>query len=173
MIRPCTSQDFDTIHAIVNDAAMAYKGVIPADRWHEPYMPKAELRAAISGGVEFWGFETEGTLMGVMGVQPVQDVTLIRHAYVLTSHRRHGIGGQLLRFLLARIGTPTLIGTWAAADWAVGFYQKYGFRLVSSEEKDRLLPLYWGVPQRQIETSVVLGDERWLSRKAHGSEGQR
>ena len=107
MIRPCTSQDFDTIHAIVNDAAMAYKGVIPADRWHEPYMPKAELRAAISGGVEFWGFETEGTLMGVMGVQPVQDVTLIRHAYVLTSHRRHGIGGQLLRFLLARIGTPT------------------------------------------------------------------
>lgn len=162
MIRRCTDADFDTIYVIVNDAAMAYKGVIPADRWHEPYMSKSELRAAIDGGVEFWGFETGGGVVGVMGIQPVQDVTLIRHAYVRTSHRRHGIGGQLLQFLLARIDTPTLIGTWAAADWAIRFYQKHGFRLVTPEEKDRLLPKYWGVPQRQIETSVVLGDQRWF-----------
>jgi len=162
MIRPCTPTDFETIFEIVNDAAMAYKGVIPADRWHDPYMPKDELCAAIESGVAFWGFETDGVLVGVMGVQPVQDVTLIRHAYVRTSHRRHGIGGQLLRFLLARTSTPTLIGIWAAADWAVRFYQKHGFRLVTAEEKDRLLPKYWGVPQRQIETSVVLGDQRWF-----------
>jgi GNAT superfamily N-acetyltransferase len=162
MIRQCDNRDFDTIYAIVNDAAMAYKGVIPADRWHDPYMPKHELRAAIDSGIEFWGFELDGVLVGVMGIQPVQDVTLIRHAYVLTSHRRHGIGGQLLRFLLARTGTPTLIGTWAAADWAIRFYEKYGFRLVTPAEKDRLLPKYWGVPHRQIETSVVLGDERWF-----------
>ena len=162
MIRPCTATDFDTIYGIVNDAAVAYKGVIPADRWHEPYMPKQELQAAIDSGVEFWGFEMDGVLVGVMGSQPVQDVTLIRHAYVRTSHRRHGIGGQLLRCLLARIGTPTLIGTWEAADWAIRFYQKHGFRLVTPEEKDRLLPKYWGVPKRQIETSVVLGDRRWF-----------
>ena len=125
-------------------------------------MPKEELRAAIYGGVVFWGFEQDGVLVGLMGVQSVQDVTFIRHAYVRTSHRRHGIGGQLLRFLLARIDTPTLIGTWAAADWAIRFYQKHGFRLVTAAEKDRLLPKYWGVPERQIETSMVLGDERWF-----------
>lgn len=164
MIRRCAAGDFDTIYAIVNDAAIAYKGVIPADRWHDPYMPKTELRAAIDSGVEFCGFEMDGALVGVMGTQPVQDVTLIRHAYVRTSHRRHGIGGQLLEFCLARISTPTLIGTWAAADWAIRFYQKHRFRLVTSEEKDRLLPKYWGVPQRQIETSVVLGDQRWFAR---------
>ena len=125
-------------------------------------MPKPELQAAIDSGVQFWGYEMDGALVGVMGIQPVQDVTLIRHAYVLTSHRRHGIGGQLLRFLSAQTGTPTLFGTWAAADWAVQFYQKHGFRLVIPEEKDRLLPKYWDVPQRQIETSVVLGDQRWF-----------
>ena len=162
MMRPCTDRDIDAIFSIVNDAAMAYKGVIPGDRWHEPYMPKEELRAAIYGGVKFWGFEQDGVLVGVMGVQPVEDVTLIRHAYVCTTQRRHGIGGQLLRVLLARIDTPTLIGTWAAADWAIRFYQKHGFRLVTAVEKDRLLPKYWGVPARQIETSVVLGDERWF-----------
>jgi N-acetylglutamate synthase-like GNAT family acetyltransferase len=165
VIRPSTFSDFDTIYAIVNDAAMAYEGVIPADCWHEPYMLKSELRLAIDSGVQFWGFEMDGALVGVMGIQPIQDVTLIRHAYVRTSQRRQGIGGQLLRCLLARIGTPTLVGTWAAADWAVRFYQKHGFRLVTPEEKDRLLPKYWGVPQRQIETSVVLGDERWFARE--------
>jgi GNAT superfamily N-acetyltransferase len=162
MIRPCTEHDFGTIYAIVNNAAMAYKGVIPADRWHEPYMPREELRQAIDSGVQFWGYEQDGALAGVMGIQPVQDVTLIRHAYVRTSHRRHGIGSKLLSFLLARIGTPTLVGTWDAADRAIRFYQKHGFRLVGSEDKDRLLPKYWGVPQRQIETSVVLGDDRWF-----------
>lgn len=169
MIRPCTPADFDTIFEIVNDAAMAYKGAIPADRWHEPYMPKAELRVVIDSGVKFWGYEMDDTLVGVMGIQPVQDVTLIRHAYVRTSHRRHGIGGHLLQFLLARTSTPTLIGTWAAADWAIRFYQKHGFRLVAPEEKNRLLPKYWGVPQRQIETSVVLGDQRWFAKMQTGS----
>lgn len=163
MIRSCTDNDIDTIWAIVNDAAQAYKGVIPADQWHEPYMLGAELRAAIDSGVQFWGFELKGSLVGVMGIQPVQDVTLIRHAYVRTSHRRQGIGGQLLEFLMARTVSPTLIGTWAAADWAIRFYEKHGFRLVTPEEKDRLLPEYWGVPQRQIETSVVLGDQRWFT----------
>ena len=157
MIRQCTQGDFETIYAIVNAAAQAYKGVIPADRWHDPYMPREELRQAIDSGVQFWGYEQDGTLVGVMGVQPVLDVTLIRHAYVRTSHRRHGIGGQLLRFLMSRIGTPTLIGTWAAADWAIRFYEKHGFKLVTPAEKDRLLPKYWGVSARQIETSVVLG----------------
>lgn len=170
MIRPCTDGDFDTIYAIVTDAAMAYKGVIPADCWHDPYMSKAELRAAIDNGIAFWGFEMDGGLVGVMGIQPVQDVTLIRHAYVRTSHRRHGIGGQLLDFLLARIGTPTLTGTWAAAYWAIRFYQKHGFRLVTPEEKDRLLPKYWSVPQRQIETSVVLGDLRWFDATRTGGQ---
>ena len=169
MIRPCTPAAFDTIFEIVNDAAMAYKGAIPAARWHEPYMPKAELRVAIDSGVKFWGYEMDDTLVGVLGIQPVQDVTLIRHAYVRTSHRRHGIGGHLLQFLLARTSTPTLIGTWAAADWAIRFYQKNGFRLVAPEEKDRLLPKYWGVPQRQIETSVVLGDQRWFAEMQTGS----
>lgn len=161
-MRPCTDADFEAVYAIVNDAAQAYEGVIPADRWHDPYMPRAELRAAIDSGVELWGYEQDGELVGVMGIQPVRDVTLIRHAYVRTSHRRRGIGGQLLVFLLARTATPTLIGTWAAADWAIGFYEKHGFRLVTPEEKDLLLPKYWGVPQRQVETSVVLGDQRWF-----------
>jgi len=162
-VRPCNDSDFNTIHLIVNDATQAYKGVIPADCWHVPYMPEEELRASIASGIEFWGFETNGALVGVMGIQPVQNITLIRHAYVRTSHRRHGIGGLLLKFLLGRINTPTLIGTWAAADWAIRFYQKYGFKMVSPTEKNRLLPLYWGVPVRQIETSVVLGDERWFA----------
>ena len=167
MIRPCNQSDFDAICAIVNDAAMAYKGVIPADRWREPYMPAEELQEAIGSGVAFWGFAMDGDLIGVMGSQPVQDVTLIRHAYVRTSHRRHGIGGQVLRFLLARIGTPALVGTWAAAEWAIRFYEKHGFRLVTPAEKDRLLPQYWGVPPRQIETSVVLGDAKWFASLAH------
>lgn len=162
MIRPCTASDFDTIYAIVNDAATAYKGVIPSDRWHDPYMPRDELQAAIDSGIVFWGCELDGTLAGVMGIQPVRDVTLIRHAYVRTSYRRHGIGGELLRFLLSQATTPVLVGTWAAADWAIRFYQKHGFRLVIPAEKDRLLPLYWGVPRRQIETSVVLADQCWF-----------
>jgi N-acetylglutamate synthase-like GNAT family acetyltransferase len=120
-----------------------------------------ELREAVNSGVVFWGFEQDGELLGVMGTQPVQDVTLIRHAYVRTDHRRQGIGGRLLRFLLSRIDGPVLVGTWAAADWAIRFYRKHGFRLVTPAEKDRLLRKYWRIPERQIETSVVLADEKW------------
>lgn len=161
MIRECRECDFDTICTIVNDAAIAYRGVIPEDRWHEPYMSKAELREAIDQGVMFWGVEQDGHLVGVMGIQPVRDVTLIRHAYVRTAYRRQGIGSRLLAFLLDRADRPVLIGTWAAADWAVRFYQKHGFRLVPAQVKNRLLRTYWGVPERQVETSVVLADAKW------------
>ncbi len=156
MIRPCTSADLDTILDIVNQAAEAYRGKIPADRWHEPYMPREELEAEIAAGVAFWGVEQEGRLLGVMGIQPVKDVTLIRHAYVLPSHQGQGIGGELLEHLLTLAERPVLVGTWAAATWAVRFYERHGFRLVTTEEKDRLLRAYWSIPARQVETSVVL-----------------
>jgi N-acetylglutamate synthase-like GNAT family acetyltransferase len=156
MIRPCTDSDVLNISAIVNDAAQAYKSVIPADRWHEPYMSVAELKAEIASGVKFWGYGDGGQLIGVMGMQTVKDVTLIRHAYVRTEMRSRGIGGKLLAHLLGQIEGRILVGTWKAADWAVKFYQNHGFRLVSEEEKDRLLKTYWNIPERQIETSVVL-----------------
>ena len=156
MIRPCTDTDVPDISAIVNDAARAYQGVIPSDRWHEPYMPLAELQAEIAAGVKFWGYEDNGRLIGIMGMQPVKDVTLIRHAYVRTEMRSRGIGGKLLAHLLGQIEGRILVGTWKAADWAVKFYQKHGFRLVGEVEKDRLLQTYWNIPKRQIETSVVL-----------------
>ena len=156
MIRPCNTADFEAIYEIVNDAAVAYKGVIPADRWHEPYMPREELQHEIDDGVRFWGYEEEGKLAGVMGIQDVQDVTLIRHAYVRTTQRRKGIGGKLLSHLLTLTERPILIGTWAAATWAIRFYEEHGFRLVSEEEKNRLLKEYWSIPERQVETSVVL-----------------
>jgi N-acetylglutamate synthase-like GNAT family acetyltransferase len=156
MIRPCTGSDVPNICAIVNDAAQAYKGTIPSDRWHEPYMPVEELKEEIASGVKFWGYEDGSQLIGVMGMQPVKDVTLIRHAYVRTDMRSHGIGGKLLAHLLGQIEGRILVGTWKAADWAVKFYQKHGFQLVSDKEKDRLLKTYWNIPERQIETSVVL-----------------
>jgi N-acetylglutamate synthase-like GNAT family acetyltransferase len=156
MIRPCTDSDVAEISAIVNGAAQAYKGVIPSDRWHEPYMPLPELKEEIAAGVKFWGYEDGGRLAGIMGMQPVKDVTLIRHAYVRTEMRSRGIGGKLLAHLLGQIEGRILVGTWKAADWAVRFYQKHGFQLVSGEEKDRLLKTYWHIPERQIETSVVL-----------------
>jgi N-acetylglutamate synthase-like GNAT family acetyltransferase len=156
MIRPCTDSDIPEISTIVNDAARAYQGVIPSDRWHEPYMPLAELKAEIAAGVKFWGYADDGRLIGVMGMQPVKDVTLIRHAYVRTEMRSRGIGGKLLAHLLGQIEGRILVGTWKAADWAVKFYQKHGFRLVGEAEKDRLLQTYWNIPKRQIETSVVL-----------------
>lgn len=157
-IRPCTLADEQCIHQIINDAAQAYKGVIPADRWHEPYMPLEELRQQIAAGVIFYGFEMAGQLVGVMGIQHVQDVTLIRHAYVRTSHRQHGIGGKLLAHLRNLSTRPFLIGTWADASWAIRFYQKHGFTLVEPKLVPGLLDRYWGVPQRQVETSVVLTD---------------
>ncbi|MFQ5859244.1 MAG: GNAT family N-acetyltransferase [Anaerolineae bacterium] len=162
MIRRCEDSDFDSIYSIINDAAQAYKGAIPADCWNEPYMPKDELRREIDEGVEFWGYEEDGELVGVMGIQHVQDVTLIRHAYVRTARQGQGIGGKLLSALQEQTTRPVLIGTWADAGWAIRFYEKRGFRLVSSEEKDRLLRKYWTVPERQIETSVVLADQKWF-----------
>ncbi len=163
MIRQCDGKDFQTIYAIINDAAQAYKGVIPPDCWKEPYMPEDELRHEIAGGVIFWGCEEGGELVGVMGIQHVQDVTLIRHAYVRTARRNQGIGGKLLSWLGGRTTRPVLIGTWADAGWAIRFYERRGFRLVSPEEKNRLLRKYWSVPERQMDTSVVLADATWFT----------
>jgi 5'-deoxynucleotidase YfbR-like HD superfamily hydrolase/N-acetylglutamate synthase-like GNAT family acetyltransferase len=162
-IRPCTDADFDAICTIINDAADAYRGIIPADRWHEPYMPREELRQQIRDGVIFYGYQTHSGLVGVMGLQHVQDVTLIRHAYVRTAHRKSGIGGKLLRYLRNLTDRPILIGTWAAATWAIAFYEKHGFRQVTPGEKDRLLRKYWSIPDRQVETSVVLCDPPAIS----------
>jgi N-acetylglutamate synthase-like GNAT family acetyltransferase len=162
LIRRCTDNDFETIYTIVNDAAQAYKGVIPADCWKDPYMPREELRHEIADGVEFWAYEHEGELMGVMGIQPVQDVALIRHAYVRTPKRNQGMGRTLLASLTQRTSRPILVGTWAAASWAIRFYEKHGFRLVSTEQKNQLLRRYWSISPRQIETSVVLADEKWF-----------
>ena len=161
MIRRCDDRDFELIWAIINDGSQAYKGIIPADRWTEPYMSLEKLRHEIDDGVVFWGCEEDGTLAGVMGIQPVQDVTLIRHAYVRTSSQKRGIGARLLSHLREMADGPVLIGTWADAVWAIRFYERYGFEIVGSEEKNRLLKRYWTVPERQIETSVVLADPKW------------
>jgi len=157
-IRPCRDAERTTILAIINAAAEAYRGVIPADRWHEPYMPAQELADEIAAGVTFWGYETDGALVGVMGVQPVRDVDLIRHAYVVPASQRRGVGAALLERLRGLSTRRMLIGTWAAADWAIGFYCHHGFALVSPELKTNLLRTYWTVPDRQIETSVVLAN---------------
>jgi len=161
MIRRCRENELETIWTIVNDGAEAYRGIIPADRWAEPYMSKEKLRHEIEAGVEFWGYEDGGELLGVMGIQGVKDVTLIRHAYVRTGRQGRGIGRQLLGQLRETTERPVLIGTWADAVWAIGFYERNGFERVGVEEKNRLLKTYWTVPERQIETSVVLADARW------------
>ncbi len=158
-IRPCRDDERVAILAIVNAAAEAYRGVIPADRWHEPYMPGAELDGEIAAGVEFWGYEEGGELVGVMGIQPVRDVVLIRHAYVRPDRQGRGVGAELLRHLLERATRPVLIGTWAAAEWAIRFYRRHGFDLVDPERKAELLRAYWDIPERQVETSVVLARE--------------
>lgn len=168
MIRECGEADFDAILAIINEAAQAYRRVIPADRWKEPYMPADELRHELSRGVVFAGDERGRGLVGVMGAQPVRDVVLIRHAYVLSAHQNRGVGGGLLRHWLQRTDRPVLIGTWAAARWAVRFYQKHDFTLITGAEKDRLLRAYWSIPERQVETSVVLADRRWVDRHGAG-----
>ena len=162
MIRRCETGDANAILEVINDAARAYKGIIPADRWKEPYMPGDELGREIESGVVFWAYEDKGELVGVMGIQRVRDVTLIRHAYVVTARQNRGVGGALLAFLRRRTSRPILIGTWAAAGWAIRFYEKHGFRLISGREKDRLLQEYWSVPERQIETSIVLADQAWF-----------
>ena len=155
-IRRCRDDERAAILAIVNAAAEAYRGVIPADRWHEPYMPADELDAEIAAGVTFWGYEADGALVGVMGIQPLGDVDLIRHAYVAPGSQRHGVGGALLERLVRSDARPILVGTWAAAEWAIRFYERHGFELVSPERKDELLQRYWSIPDEQIATSVVL-----------------
>ena len=164
MIRPCSAMDVPVIFEIINDAAGAYRGVIPADCRAEPYMSEEELRREIDDGVQFWGVEEAGRLVGVMGIQHVRDVSLLRHAYVLTVSRQQGIGGKLLGALRVQTSRPLLVGTWAAATWAVRFYEKHGFRLVTPDEKDRLLRTYWHISDRQVQTSVVLADERWFEK---------
>jgi GNAT superfamily N-acetyltransferase len=165
-IRKSVADDFEAILAIVNDAAQAYRGVIPSDRWHEPYMSADELAEEIAGGVIFWIAEDTGQLLGVMGIQDKEDVALVRHAYTATTLQRKGIGTKLLRHVEALADKPILIGTWADASWAIEFYRRNGFTVVSDGDKNRLLRTYWSVPARQVETSVVLADRRWM--KAQG-----
>jgi N-acetylglutamate synthase-like GNAT family acetyltransferase len=161
MVRRCADCDIEQIYTTINDGAQAYKGVIPPDRWSEPYMPLEKLRREISQGVIFWGYEDAGQLLAVMGIQQVEDVTLIRHAYVRTGSQKRGLGGHLLSHLRGLATSPILIGTWADALWAIHFYQKHGFACVAPQEKERLLRKYWAIPERQVETSVVLADPNW------------
>lgn len=168
VIRPCSEDKPEAIYAIINAAAQVYKGIIPADRWHDPYMTREVLRQEIEAKVIFWGYEQEGELLGVMGIQDVQDVTLIRHAYVRPANQGQGIGGQLLARLRQLATRPLLIGTWADARWAIRFYEKHGFRLVSEKQKNWLLDKYWSIPKRQIETSVVLAEENWFASEGNG-----
>jgi GNAT superfamily N-acetyltransferase len=173
MIRRCRSNDILAVLSIINGAAIAYKGVIPGDRWHEPYMPLEELETEISRGVIFWGYFHHDMLTGVMGIQDAIDVTLIRHAYVKTEMQNRGIGTALLRHLEKLTDRPILIGTWKAAEWAIKFYKRNGFTLVTETEKNTLLRKYWTIPDRQVETSVVLADEKWLSERREISSGKQ
>jgi N-acetylglutamate synthase-like GNAT family acetyltransferase len=163
-IRRCLDKDFEAIYLIINEAAEVYKGVIPADRWKEPYMSRTELEREIRDGVRFWGYEHDGNLVGVMGVQDLEDVSLIRHAYVRKANQNQGIGKMLLSHLCSKTRRPVLVGTWAAATWAIRFYEMHGFKQVTTETKDRLLRKYWSIPERQVETSVVLADNKWAQR---------
>lgn len=165
MIRKGTDDDFEEIFNIINDAAIAYKGVIPPDRWHEPYMSKKELQEQIGDGVRFSCYVDNNEIIGVMGIQDKADVILIRHAYVRTKQRKKGIGTILLQELIKDAKKPILIGTWKAADWAISFYEKHGFRLVEEEKKNPLLKKYWAIPDRQVETSVVLVDGKYKGSK--------
>jgi GNAT superfamily N-acetyltransferase len=159
-IAPCEPSDVPLVFEIINESAMAYKGVIPADAWHEPYMPMAELTAEISRGVRFFGYRLERDLVAVMGIEDVKDVTLIRHAYVRPAHRRAGFGRALLAALCTLTERPVLIGTWKAATWAIRFYEKNGFAVVDGGKRKQLLDTYWAVPERQKEVAVVLADAK-------------
>ena len=161
-IRKSTPSDFEAILAIINDAARAYRGVIPSDRWHEPYMSADELAKEIADDVIFWVVEDDGRLSGVMGIQDKKNVALVRHAYTATTIQRKGIGTKLLRHVETLTAKPILIGTWADASWAIEFYRRNGFTVVSEKDKNDLLRAYWSIPARQIETSVVLADRRWM-----------
>ena len=164
MIRQCNETDFETIYEIINDAAQVYRDVIPHDRWQEPYMSRDALKHEVRDGVIFWSAVKSGQLNAVMGIQDKGEVTLIRHAYVRSAVQNQGLGTLLLRHIERVSDKPVLIGTWAAAAWAISFYQRNGYQLVSAEQKDSLLKRYWRIPDRQVETSVVLADERWINR---------
>ena len=157
-VRPCRKDERSVISEIINAAAEVYRGVIPADRWHDPYMSLLELDSEISAGVAFWAYDYEGEVIGVMGIQPVRDVDLIRHAYVRPGNQRRGIGATLINHIRSMSSRQMLVGTWAAATWAIAFYQRHGFELVSTDQKIALLKSYWTIPERQIETSVVLAN---------------
>jgi GNAT superfamily N-acetyltransferase len=161
-IRRSSADDLANIFALVNEAAQAYRGVIPSDRWHEPYMPKSELEQEIANGVVFWVAEEHQRLLGVMGIQDKGDVALVRHAYVARAAQRRGVGTRLLSHVASLVDTPILIGTWASASWAIAFYERNGYTVVPHDDKERLLRTYWSIPQRQIDTSVVLADRRWI-----------
>jgi N-acetylglutamate synthase-like GNAT family acetyltransferase len=163
LIRKSVKADFAAMLGIINDAARAYHGVIPADRWHEPYMPAGELKREIIGGVVFWVAEQDGRLSGVIGIQDKGEVALVRHAYVASTTQRSGVGTKLLRHVEGLVDKPILIGTWAAASWAIEFYRRNGFTIVPTDHKDHLLRKYWSIPTRQIETSIVLANERWVA----------
>jgi len=162
-IRECNPTELDEVCAVVNDAAVAYRGIIAADRWRDPYMSADELHREVNNGVVFWGAFEDGGLVGVMGLQHVGDVALIRHAYTRTASQGTGIGTTLLARVGGQTDSPVLVGTWAAASWAIRFYQNHGFRLVAGQETDTLLRRYWAIPDRQIEESVVLADARWFA----------
>jgi len=162
VIRKSQQADLGAMLAIVNDAAQAYRGVIPADRWREPYMPPDELEKEIADGVIFWVAEENGRLLGVTGIQDKGEVALVRHAYVAPTMQRKGVGRSLLRHVEGLSGKPILIGTWADASWAIEFYRRNGFTVVPNRHKDSLLRRYWSIPARQVETSVVLADGRWM-----------
>ncbi len=163
MIRRSAPADLDAMWEIIDRAAQAYRGVIPPDRWHEPYMPLHELRGEIDAGVDFWVMEEGARLAGLMGIQDKGDVALVRHAYVAPEMQRAGVGTRLLRHVTKQVDKPILIGTWADAKWAIDFYRRNGYTVVSPAEKDRLLRAYWSIPARQVETSVVLADARWIA----------
>jgi GNAT superfamily N-acetyltransferase len=169
-IRTTGDRDFAAILAIVTDAAQAYRGVIPPDRWREPYMPPDELAEEIAHGVVFWAAEEDGRLLGVMGIQDKGEVALVRHAYVAPQAQRAGVGTSLLRHIEGLAAKPVLIGTWAAAKWAIDFYLRNGYTLVSPADKDALLARYWSVPARQVETSVVLADRRWTASRSSAGD---
>ena len=169
LIRKSTEADLPAMLAIINDAAQAYRGVIPADRWHEPYMPRDEMVKEMAAGVVFWLAEQGGELVGLIGLQDKGEVALVRHAYIAPTVQRMGVGTRLLHHVEALVDKPILIGTWAAASWAIDFYRRNGFALVPRPEKDRLLRTYWSIPDRQIETSVVLADDRWRQKQQHAS----
>jgi N-acetylglutamate synthase-like GNAT family acetyltransferase len=161
-IRESEQADLTEIFAVINEAAQAYRGVIPIDRWHEPYMPMSELEREIAQGIIFWVAEEEGHLLGVMGIQDKGAVALVRHAYVRPATQKKGVGTKLLRHVESLACKPVLIGTWADASWAIEFYRRNGYTVVSDSHKERLLRTYWSIPERQIETSVVLADRRWM-----------